>query len=92
MVARSYDEALARRAVEATEQFFDELEAALWQLAQLVTKDGGEVYMPAYQRVQEEYDATKERMAIIAQAREIASQPPPKGLKKRSSKARRAVV
>lgn len=92
MVARSYEEAQAQRAVELAEVSFDEIEDTLWQLAQLVSKEGGEVYLPAFERVQAEYDAQKERMAMIQRARQIAAAPKPKRSGKRSAKARRASV
>lgn len=91
MVARSYEEAQAERAVELVEGSYDDLEAMVWRLAELMSKDGGYALMPLYQRAKAEFDALQERRAIIEEARRIAAGPKPKALSKRSSRARRAV-
>ena len=92
MIARSYEEAQAQRAVEIAEISFDELEVARWQLAQLVSQPGGEEYLAVYERVNAEFLAAERQMARINEARALAAQPPPKALSKRSSRGRRAAV
>jgi len=92
MVARSYEEAQAEAAVEYAEIWYGRLEAARWQLAQLVSQPDGEQYLPTYERVHEEFLAVERQVALIDAAKAVASQPPPSALNRRSSRERRASV
>lgn len=75
---RSYDQALAQRAIELIEIDAPRIEEAFFRVATLVSQPGGEVYIPLFDRLKAEWKAVENRRAKIREARAMAAGRPPK--------------